>query len=72
MRCEKEPDVGLPELSRAGVNLARLVRIRQVVESSVLDPLDEVTLHPDTRPFGPMVKETETVPCSSRSNALDG
>jgi len=47
------PVVGLPVLSRAGLNFARLVKIRQVVESSVRDPLDEVTLHPETRPLVP-------------------
>ena len=46
--------------------------MRQVVESSVLDPLDDVTLHPLTRPLAPIESDTLTVPCSSRSIALDG
>jgi hypothetical protein len=51
--AEVVPVVGLPVLSRAGLNFARLVKIRQVVESSVRDPLDEVTLQPETRPLVP-------------------
>ncbi len=41
-------------LSMAGVNFARLDKIRQVVESSVREPLELVTLHPVTRPLDPI------------------
>ena len=72
IRCLKVPVVGLPLLSRAGENFARLVKIRQVVVSSVRDPLDPETLQPVTRPVVPMLSTTETVPCSSLSSAVCG
>jgi hypothetical protein len=72
MRWLKLPLVGLPLLSIAGLNLARLWRIRQVVWSSVRDPLEPVTLQPVTRPVDPICNDTVTVPCSSRSIALSG
>jgi hypothetical protein len=72
IRCLNGLDIGLPELSRAGVNFARLDRILQVVESSDLDPLEADTLQLDTRPLVPICSTTETVPCSSLSIACDG
>jgi hypothetical protein len=53
----------------AGVKRARRVRIEQVVLSSELDPDELVTLQPVTRPFGPIVKLTAVVPCSSALSA---
>ncbi len=70
MRWVSVSVVELPRLSRAGVNLARLCRIRQVALSSVREPLDELTLQPVTRPLGPTVSRTVTDPCSSRSRAV--
>jgi hypothetical protein len=58
--------------SWAGLNLARALKILHVVESRVLEPLDLVTLQPVTRPLGPTVSETPTLPCSLLSKALGG
>ena len=48
-------DVGLPLLSRAGVNLARRRRMLHVAESSDPLPDERVMLQPVTRPSGPIV-----------------
>jgi hypothetical protein len=72
MRCLNVPVVGLPVLSRAGVNRARLWRTRQVAESRLRDPLELATLQLVTRPVGPIDRTTDTVPCSSDSTADDG
>ena len=64
--------VGLPLLSRAGVNFARRRRILQVAESSAPLPDDWVTLHPVTRPSGPIVSEARTVPWAPEATADAG
>jgi len=64
--------MGLPLLSRAGVNRARLLKIEQVARSKADEPLDELTEHAVTLPSAPTVSRTLTVPCSSRSAAADG
>ncbi len=61
--------IACPFWSFAGVKRARLVRIEQVVLSSELDPEDDVTLQPDTRPLAPIVRLTAVVPCSSLLSA---
>jgi hypothetical protein len=72
IRCVNVPVVGLPLVSRAGVNFARLCRTRHVVESSAREPLELATLQLVTRPVVPIDKTTDTVPCSSLSSAEDG
>jgi hypothetical protein len=72
MRCVFEPVVGLPVESRAGLNFARLVRMRHVAESSALEPLELETLQFDMRPLTPIDSTTVTVPSSSASIADDG
>ena len=64
--------VGLPAESCAGSYLARDLKMRQVVLSSVREPLDPTTEQSATRPLGPTVRTTRTVPCSSFSIALCG
>ena len=63
--------VGFPLASWAGLNRARAVRRRQVADFNVADALPP-GLHPVTRPFGPIVSETLTLPCSLLSRALGG
>ena len=46
--------------------------IRQVVLSSELDPLDDVTVQLVTRPSGPMVSRNPVVPSSFRDKAEAG
>ena len=71
MFCEYELEIGLPFASWAGLNRARAVTIRQVAFLSVDEALPEA-LHPVTRPLGPIVRFTVTVPCSLLSSALGG
>ena len=47
--------VGLPLLSRAGVNFARRRRILHVAWSSAPFPVERIRLHDWTRPSGPIV-----------------
>jgi hypothetical protein len=44
-------EVGLPAAFRAGLNLARCCKMRQVVASNKADPLDAMTVHVVTRPL---------------------
>ncbi len=64
--------VGLPLLSRAGVNRARLRMIRHVALSSAVEPLVEVTVQFVTRPFGPTSRRNPVVPSSSARMAEGG
>ena len=64
--------VAAPLLSLAGVNRARLRRIRQVAVSSELEPLDAVIEQDWTRPSGPTVSEKDAVPSSLARCAADG
>ena len=72
MRLLTESAVDLPVLSRAGVKRARLFMIRQVAESSALDPLDEVIVQLVTRPLAPTSSRNPVVPCSSARIAEGG
>jgi len=72
IRLLTESAVGLPLLSVAGVNRARLLMILQVALSSEDEPLDEVTVQLVTRPFGPMSSLNPVVPCSSARMAESG
>jgi hypothetical protein len=63
---------GLPRLSRAGVNLARICIRRQVVESRLAEPLDRVTVQLVTRPFEPTSSRKPTAPSSPFSTASAG
>ena len=64
-------EIGFPFASWAGVNLARDCAIRQDAFFRVLDALP-VALHELTRPFGPIVRVTFTVPWSPASAAAGG
>ena len=72
MRFLTVSEVGCPVLSRAGVNRARLRRIRQVAASSDDEPLEFVIEQAWTRPSGPTVSEKEAVPSSLARCAADG
>ena len=64
MRLLNVSFVGLPVLSRAGVNRALALSSRQVVASSAPDPLDDVTVQLVTRPFAPISSLKPVVPDS--------
>jgi len=64
--------VGLPLLSRAGVNFARRRRMLQVAESSDPLPVDWVMLQPTTLPSGPMVNAARAVPSAPADWAAAG
>jgi hypothetical protein len=64
--------VGLPLLSRAGVNRARLVSSLQVALSSEGTPLDETTEQPVTLPPELTSSRTRTVPVCWFLRASDG
>ena len=66
------PLIALPELSCAGANRERLCKIRQVVESNDLDPLELATEQPVARPLLPIASTTTTEPCSSFWSADSG
>ena len=72
IRLLTESPVAAPVLSLAGVKRARLFMIRQVAESSALDPLDEVIVQSVTRPLGPTSSLNPVVPCSSARIAEGG
>jgi hypothetical protein len=63
---------GFPAVSRAGVNLARLLMSLQVALSRAEEPLGEVTVQFETRPSGPISSRNPVVPCSSERTAEGG
>src|SRR5690242_1368745 len=65
-------DVGLPLLSRAGVNLARRRMMLHVAESSALLPVDRTIEQFVTRPSGPMVSDATAVPSAPAALADSG
>jgi hypothetical protein len=71
-RALYESVTALPAVSFAGVKRARRVRRRQAVSSSVLDPLDEVTVQFVTRPSVPMSSRKPVVPLSPARIAESG
>ena len=64
--------VGLPLLSRAGVNRAREVSSLHVAASSADEPLDEVTEQLVTLPFAPTLRRNPVTPSSSARSAEAG
>jgi hypothetical protein len=67
-----ESEVGLPLLSIAGVNRARLRMILQVAASSADEPLELVTVQLVTRPLEPTSSRKPVVPSSSERSAEAG
>ena len=72
MRPVTESAVADPVLSVAGVNRARDRNSRQVVESSADDPLDDVTVQLETRPFAPTSSRKPVAPDSPERTAEAG
>ena len=61
-----------PVLSVAGVNRARDLNSRQVVESSADEPLDDVTVQLETRPLAPTSSLKPVAPDSPERTAEAG
>jgi hypothetical protein len=72
MRPLTESLVLAPVLSVAGVNRARDRSSRHVVESSADEPLDEVTVQLETRPFAPTSSRKPVAPDSPERTAEAG